>query len=41
MEREYVLMNQTCPMLRFSCERNAFDEPEFTEGRWLTGLCEL
>lgn len=38
MKKEYVLMNQNCPMLRFSCERNAFDEPEFTEDQWLTEL---
>ena len=38
MRTEYVLMNQRNPMLRFSCERNAFDEPEFTEIEWLTEL---
>jgi len=38
MKTEYVLMNQTTPMLRFSCERNAFDEPEFAEIAWLTDL---
>ena len=38
MRTEYVLMNQTVPMLRFSCERNIFDEPEFTEIEWLTEL---
>ena len=38
MKTEYVLMNRTVPMLRFSCERNAFDEPEFAEIEWLTEL---
>ena len=38
MTREYVLMNRDLPMLRFSCERNAFDEPEFFELEWLTEL---
>ncbi len=38
MKREYLLMNRTQPMLRFSCERNAFDEPEFAELAWLTAL---
>ena len=38
MKTEYVLMNQAAPMLRFSCERNAFDEPEFAEIEWLTEL---
>ena len=38
MIREYVLMNRDLPMLRFACERNAFDEPEFTELEWLTDL---
>ena len=38
MKREYVLMNQTTPMLRFLCERNVFDEPEFMELSWLTEL---
>ena len=38
MRTEYVLMNQTSPVLRFSCERNIFDEPEFTEIEWLTEL---
>ena len=27
MTREYVLMNRDMSMLRFTCERNAFDEP--------------
>ena len=38
MTREYMLMNRDLPMLRFTCERNAFDEPEFTENEWLTDL---
>ena len=38
MTREYVLMNRDLPMLRFTCERNAFDEPEFIENEWLTDL---
>ena len=38
MKREYVLMNRELPMLRFTCERNAFDEPEFMEDEWLTEL---
>ena len=38
MIREYVLMNRDVPFLRFSCERNIFDEPEFTENEWLTEL---
>ena len=38
MTREYVLMNRDLPVLRFACERNAFDEPEFTEPEWLTEL---
>ena len=38
MTREYVLMNRDLPMLRFACERNAFDEPEFEEREWLTDL---
>ena len=35
---EFLLMNQTTFMLCFSCERNAFDEPEFEEIEWLTEL---
>lgn len=31
-------MNRDVPVLRFQCERNAFDEPEFSEIRWLTEL---
>ena len=38
MTREYVLMNRDLPVLRFTCERNAFDEPEFMENEWLTDL---
>ena len=38
MTREYVLMNRVLPVLRFACERNAFDEPEFAELEWLTEL---
>lgn len=38
MRTEYVLMNQTTPTLRFSCERNIFDEPEAAEIEWLTRL---
>ena len=30
MTREYVLMNRDLPVLRFACERNAFDEPELS-----------
>lgn len=32
----YLLMNQDVPMLEFSCWRNEFDEPEFTELQWHT-----
>lgn len=38
MTREYLLMNRNLPMLHFTCERNAFDEPEFRENNWLTKL---
>ena len=38
MTREYVLMNKDVSMLRFTCERNAFDEPEFAEIEWMTEL---
>ena len=38
MTGEYLLMNRELPMLRFTCERNAFDEPEFRENKWLTEL---
>jgi len=38
MTREYVLMNKDASMLRFTCERNAFDEPEFAEIEWMTKL---
>ena len=38
MIREYELMNKDVSMLRFACERNAFDEPEFTEIEWLMEL---
>ena len=38
MPREYVLMNRDVPVLRFTCERNAFDEPEFEENEWLSAL---
>ena len=38
MKNEYLLMNQDRLMLRFFCERNAFDEPEFFEIEWLTEL---
>ena len=38
MTREYILMNRDLPVLRFVCERNAFDEPEFMESEWLTEL---
>ena len=38
MKNEYLLMNQDRIMLRFFCERNAFDEPEFFEIEWLTEL---
>ena len=38
MVREYELMNKDISMLRFACERNAFDEPEFTEIEWRTEL---
>ena len=38
MTGEYLLMNRELPMLRFTCERNAFDEPEFYETEWLTEL---
>ena len=38
MTREYVLMKRDLPVLRFTCERNAFDEPEFMENEWLTDL---
>ena len=38
MTREYLLMNKDVSMLRFTCERNAFDEPEFAEIEWMTEL---
>lgn len=38
MKREYVLMNRRRPVLRFTCERNAFDEPEFAPLEWLSDL---
>ncbi|MBQ9662810.1 MAG: HipA protein [Oscillospiraceae bacterium] len=38
MGKEYILMNRQHPVLRFACERTAFDEPEFSELEWLTGL---
>ena len=38
MKIEYELMNRDVPVLRFTCERNAFDEPEFAETEWLTEL---
>lgn len=38
MAREYLLMNKDVSMLRFTCERNAFDEPEFAEIEWMTEL---
>lgn len=38
MIREYLLMNRDTLVLRFVCERNVFDEPEFTELEWLTPL---
>ena len=34
MKTEYVLMNKGRQVLRFLCERNAFDEPEFSELEW-------
>ena len=38
MKREFILMDQELPMLCFFCERNVFDEPEFSEAEWLTEL---
>ena len=38
MKSEYLLLNQDTPLLRFFCERNVFDEPEFAEIEWLTEL---
>ncbi len=38
MVREYELMNRNVSMLRFACERNTYDEPEFTEIEWLSEL---
>ena len=38
MTREYALMNRDSRVLRFACERNIFDEPEFTELEWMTPL---
>lgn len=35
---DYILLNKDVPMLLFHCRRNAFDEPEFLEDRWLTPL---
>ena len=35
---DYILLNKDAPMLEFFCRRNAFDEPEFSEIRWLTKL---
>lgn len=37
-EARYVLMNKDIPMLDFLCRRNEFDEPEFSEVQWHTGL---
>ena len=37
MAREYILMSQTLPLQRFSCERSAFDETEFAESERLSG----
>ncbi len=34
--RSYILLNQNTPLLRFSCQRNEFDEPEFWEDQWLS-----
>ena len=31
MKTECVLMNKDRPVLRFLCERDAFDEPEFSK----------
>ena len=36
MKREFILMNKAHPLLRFLCERNVFDEPEFSELEWLS-----
>ena len=38
MIREYILLNRAEPVLCFSCERNAFDEPEFSEREWLAEI---
>ena len=38
MKTEYVLMNKDRGVLRFLCERNAFDEPEFSELAWLSDV---
>lgn len=38
MKKEYILMNKAHPVLRFHCERNAFDEPEFSELEWLSDV---
>ena len=35
---EYLLMNKDRPVLLFACERNIFDEPEFTEIQWFSEL---
>lgn len=37
-EARYVLMNKDISILDFLCRRNAFDEPEFSELQWHTGL---
>lgn len=35
---EYVLLNKNTPLLKFTCTRTEFDEPEFTEREWLSDL---
>ena len=35
MKKEYILLNRDQGVLHFFCERNAFDEPEFSEFQWL------
>ena len=33
---QYILMNRDVPVLDFLCQRNEFDEPEFSELQWHT-----
>lgn len=37
-QQTYILLNKNTPILSFYCNRNEFDEPEFIESKWLSGL---